>query len=248
MTEQKTPEQVVAETLERHEDDWINVLVYQGIGIGTDEMAGAVVAALREAGMLVEPEREWGIADERGFMYSLPNRAAEGHRRCIRDAEQGDPVPGTKAWCAMTYTDDQIEHLAEKLRQIAESQRMDFDSPHVAMTLDESAAALAQVKAENAALRDAIRGALEYMRTVRWDVPGFDAGESILSQALQAEDGEVHADWCHKVTGCSEPGHCSCDASFTPVPQRTKPTPTSHISPNRKDTPPNVNPEDHQNR
>lgn len=55
-------EQIVAETLERHEDDWINVLVYQGIGIGTDEMAEAVVAALREAGMLVEPEWEYGVS------------------------------------------------------------------------------------------------------------------------------------------------------------------------------------------
>lgn len=33
-------------------------------------------------------------------------------------------------------------NLAERLRQIAESQRMDFDSPNVALTLEEAADAL----------------------------------------------------------------------------------------------------------
>lgn len=46
-----------------------------------------------------------------------------------------------------------IRALAERLRQIAESQRMDFDSPHVALTLDESAAT---IEAQEAKIAEAL--------------------------------------------------------------------------------------------
>lgn len=51
------------------------------------------------------------------------------------------------------YTPEKVAELAERLRSIAESQRMDFESPHVGMTLDESAAALTAVSAERDHLR-----------------------------------------------------------------------------------------------
>lgn len=46
------------------------------------------------------------------------------------------------------YTPEKVAELVERLRQIAESQRMDFDSPHVGMTLDESADALTAISAD----------------------------------------------------------------------------------------------------
>ena len=46
------------------------------------------------------------------------------------------------------------EELIERLRQIAESQRMDFNSPHVGMTLDEAANALAAADARIAELEN----------------------------------------------------------------------------------------------
>lgn len=46
------------------------------------------------------------------------------------------------------YTPEKVAELAERLRSIAESQWMDFDSPHVGMTLDESAVALTAVSAD----------------------------------------------------------------------------------------------------
>lgn len=42
-------------------------------------------------------------------------------------------------------TPEQMRVLAERLSQMAESQAMDFDAPHVAMTLNESAATLRSV-------------------------------------------------------------------------------------------------------
>lgn len=60
------------------------------------------------------------------------------------------------------YTPERVAGLAERLRQIAESQRMDFDSPHVGMTLDESADALTAVSAERDRLHKAITEALAF--------------------------------------------------------------------------------------
>ena len=81
----------------------------------------------------------------------------------------------------MTTDNRTNEQLAEHLRQFAESQAMDFDNPHIAMTLEEIADRLtgtiteAQVEAAAEALarREPMRSATEWGNLHEFERSGF---------------------------------------------------------------------------
>lgn len=81
------------------------------------------------------------------------------------------------------------EELAERLRQFAESQAMDFDSPHVAMTLNEVADRLVAADAH----LPSVEQIAEVIAASRnsWAIWGEEKVETHVARAVLALFGEV---------------------------------------------------------
>ena len=47
-------------------------------------------------------------------------------------------------------------------------------------------------------------------------------------QSIEAAEAQKHEPWCHKIAGCSSPGHCTCDADME-HPEPTEPTVTDEM-------------------